>query len=200
MPKVFKELINGVNVEYQKIKGVPHLIFNNIDDFKAYFVAEGISVPKVINWRDGYKDDWVYSDDNRIIQIVFDSEITRRGRNGETLGTTRWVRTVVGSFAAAGNQKMDTDFNNHPSRYSFSRNILTVSRYKKEGQKASVRELEFCAEVIKTKNISLSSMAILYTRYIKVSKNIAFKRCLTLLRKEPILMDVRKDIESAAEK
>jgi len=53
-------------VEYKKIKGNRHYIYDDISEFSSEHPDETL----VENWRDGKENDWVKSDDDRIIQLL----------------------------------------------------------------------------------------------------------------------------------
>ena len=55
-------------VEYQKIKGKRHYIYDHISEF----YNDHPEVTPTKNWRDGNEGDWVWSDDKRIIKIIDD--------------------------------------------------------------------------------------------------------------------------------
>ena len=53
-------------MEKKKIKNISHYVYDSIDEFKE-------SHPNTVvhpDWRKASEGDWVYSDDNRIIQLL----------------------------------------------------------------------------------------------------------------------------------
>ena len=99
-------------MEYEYIKGVPHYVFDTLDEMSEHF--EG-NPPKVFDdWHDAPEGAWVKSDDGRYIQILRRKN-TSSQKNKHS--AKYWVRTVVGTFNHL--QFMDTDFEKHPSRYTF---------------------------------------------------------------------------------
>ena len=53
-------------MEYQKIKGKRHYIYDHISEF----YNDHSDITPVKDWRDGKEGDRVYSDDDRIIQLL----------------------------------------------------------------------------------------------------------------------------------
>ena len=54
-------------MEYKKIKGNRHYIYDHISEF----YNDHPDKTPVKDWRDGKQDDWVYSDDDRIIPVSY---------------------------------------------------------------------------------------------------------------------------------
>lgn len=105
-------------MEYEYIKGVPHHVFDTLDEMSEHFDGDP---PKVYDdWHEAPEGAWVKSDDGRYIQILRRKNTKpRTGPETKTSGyrAKYWVRTVVGTFHNA--QFMDTDFEKHPDRYTF---------------------------------------------------------------------------------
>ena len=53
-------------MEYKKIKGKHHYIYDHISEF----YEEHPNITPIEDWRDGAENDWVWSDDKRIIQLL----------------------------------------------------------------------------------------------------------------------------------
>ena len=72
-------------MDFKKIKGVKHYLYDSIDEFYSH--NEHIVVRR--NWRDGDRNEWVYTDDQYVCQIF---KIFKVGKN-------ECVRTVCGTFS-----------------------------------------------------------------------------------------------------
>ena len=72
-------------MEYKKIKGKKHYLYKSLKEFYEY----NDNVVARRNWRDGIQDEWVYTDDQHICQIL---KIFKVGKNN-------CVRTVCGTFS-----------------------------------------------------------------------------------------------------
>ena len=110
-------------MEYQKIKGKRHYIYDDIDEFQEEYPNK---LP-LKNWRTAQEGDWVWSDDDRIVQLLKVSDIKHPQDRKNYTWAKGWVRTIVGTFLNRENTKMDTDFNKHPNRYTFSTKIKNTS-------------------------------------------------------------------------
>ena len=110
-------------MEYQKIKGKRHYIYDHISEF----YNDHPDKTPIDNWRDGKQDDWVWSDDKRIVQLLKVSTIKHPQDRKNYKWSKGWLRTIVGTFLIRDNTVMDTDFNKHPNRYTFSTKIKHTS-------------------------------------------------------------------------
>ena len=72
-------------MDFKKIKGVKHYLYESTNEFYSH--NENLVVRR--NWRDGKEDEWTYTDDRYICQIL---KIFKVGKN-------ECVRTVFGSFS-----------------------------------------------------------------------------------------------------
>jgi hypothetical protein len=72
-------------MDFKKIKGVKHYLYDSIQEFYAH--NENIVVRQ--NWRDGSEEDWIYTDDQYVCQIL---KVFKVGKN-------ECVRTVCGTFS-----------------------------------------------------------------------------------------------------
>jgi predicted regulator of amino acid metabolism with ACT domain len=106
-------------VEYKKIKGNRHYIYDDISEFSS----EHSDNTPIVNWRDGKENDWVMSDDDRIIQLLKVADLNHPNDRKNYKWAKNYVRTVVGTFVNNKNTFMDTDFDQHPNRYTFSKKI-----------------------------------------------------------------------------
>ena len=103
--------------EKRVIKGIAHYVYEDIDEFREDYPNTVVHP----NWRKANEGDWVYSNDDRIVQLLKVSNNVKHHSDRKNYKFAQgWVRTVVGSFLNRENVKMDTDFDNHPNRYKFS--------------------------------------------------------------------------------
>ena len=72
-------------MDFKEIKGQRHYLYNSKEEFYS-LTKEDIAVRK--NWRDGSENDWVFTDDQYVCQILKDFKI----------GKNNCVRTVCGTF------------------------------------------------------------------------------------------------------
>lgn len=104
-----------------KIAGKYHNVFESDEDFKQYWEAQGRPAPDIVsNWREGQVGDWVRADDGGIVEILVRREYTDNTYFNGKNRRSHYVRTVVGTFPNNKYSSMDTDFEKHPNKYSFS--------------------------------------------------------------------------------
>jgi len=105
-------------MEYRTIKGIKHYVFDTEKEFRN---SLGPDMELWDDWRTAPQGSWVRSDDARIVQILHKKDSFD---HKDTFPTTDraygYIRTVVGTFFAHPKHKMDTDFDKHPCRYTFS--------------------------------------------------------------------------------
>ena len=89
--------------EQRVIKGVAHYVYEDLDEFKK-------THPNTVvhpDWRKANEGDWVYSDDNRIVQLLkVSNEVKHHSDRKNYKFAKGWVRTVVGSFLNRKNVKL----------------------------------------------------------------------------------------------
>ena len=71
-------------MDFKEIKGQKHYLF----DTKEEFYTSNIDAPVRHNWRDGSEDEWVFTDDEYVCQILKSFKV----------GKNNCVRTVCGTF------------------------------------------------------------------------------------------------------
>ena len=137
-------------MEKGRIKGIAYYVFDNIKEFTEHFESQGKQPPHVIkDWREGKQDEWVYSDDKRIVQLLkVAHSVKHHGDRKNYKFAKGWVRTIVGTFLNRENTFMDTDFSSHANRYTFSKTIKNPSSRVKKRTKPTNKEKEFATNVV----------------------------------------------------
>ena len=106
-------------MEYRKIKGIKHFVYDDIDEFKKEH--KGLEAKY---WKDSPEEgNWVIADDGGIVQVLKKNQIKHPSDRKNWKAHNGYLRTVVGTFLINKTSKMDTDFDSHPNRYTFSKNI-----------------------------------------------------------------------------
>jgi len=104
-------------MEYRKIRHKKHYIYNHISEF---YNAHPNKTP-LKDWRIAKEGDWVWSDDGKIVQLLKVVDKIKHPNDRKNYKyASGYVRTVVGTFLKTKGIKMDTDFDKHPNRYTFS--------------------------------------------------------------------------------
>ncbi len=178
-------------MEERKIKGISHYVYEDIDEFREHH-------PNIVvrpDWRDSDEDDWVYSDDGRIVQLLKVSKKVSHPNDRKNYTFAKgWVRTIVGSFLNRPNIKMDTDFSSHPNRYTFSKTIKDVSKRVRERKKITKKEREFATNVV----VGLGAVEAYKNAYREISDQKARKKATILLKQERVMKEIEKSVLDVA--
>ena len=177
--------------EKRTIKGIDHYVYDDIEEFQE-------THPNTIvrpDWRDSDENDWVYSDDDRIVQLLKVSKKVNHPNDRKNYKFAKgWVRTVVGSFLNRPNVKMDTDFDNHPNRYTFSTNIKNTSNRVYKRTKTTNKEKEFAVNVV----TGMGAVDAYKKAYAEMSDQKARKKATVLLKQERVMKEIEKSVLDVA--
>jgi ribosomal protein L31 len=178
-------------LEERKIKGIAHYVYEDIDEFKEHHPNTVVRP----DWRDSDENDWVYSDDGRIVQLLKVSKKVSHPNDRKNYTFAKgWVRTIVGSFLNRPNIKMDTDFSSHPNRYTFSKTIKDVNKRVRERKKVTKKEREFATNVV----VGLGAVEAYKNAYKEVSDQKARKKATILLKQERVMKEIEKSVLDVA--
>ena len=177
-------------MEKGTIKGINHYVFDNIKEFTEYFESQQKQPPHVIkDWREGKQDEWVYSDDKRIVQLLKVSHsVKHHGDRKNYKFAKGWVRTIVGTFLNRENTFMDTDFSSHANRYTFSKTIKNPASRVRKRTKPTNKEKEFATNVV----VGMGAVKAYMTAFNEENKDNAKKKAAVLLKQERIRMEIDK--------
>tara|TARA_R100000234_G_scaffold30129_3_gene17660 strand:- start:3322 stop:4095 length:774 start_codon:yes stop_codon:yes gene_type:complete len=177
--------------EKRTIKGIDHYVYDDIEEFQE-------THPNTIvrpDWRNSDENDWVYSDDDRIVQLLKVSKKVNHPNDRKNYKFAKgWVRTVVGSFLNRPNVKMDTDFDNHPNRYTFSTNIKNTSNRVYKRTKTTNKEKEFAVNVV----TGMGAVDAYKKAYAEMSDQKARKKATVLLKQERVMKEIEKSVLDVA--
>ena len=178
-------------MEERKIKGVSHYVYEDIDEFKDHYPNTVVRP----DWRDSDENDWVYSDDGRIVQLLKVSKKVSHPNDIKNYTFAKgWVRTIVGSFLNRPNVKMDTDFSSHPNRYTFSKTIKDANKRVRERKKVTKKEREFATNVV----VGLGAVEAYKNAYKEASDQKARKKATILLKQERVMKEIEKSVLDVA--
>ena len=116
-------------MDFKVIKGVTHNLYDSEDEFRAYYSNYG----KIKPWRSGKETDWVFTDDNCVVQILKRATLKSHADRIET-----YIRTICG-------QRMIRDKKDLVGE--ISSNIYSFSRQSPKNKKLSSREIIFAKYV-----------------------------------------------------
>ena len=105
-----------------------------------------------------------------------------------------WVRTVVGSFLNRHTVKMDTDFSQHPNRYTFSKTIKDTNKRVKERTKVTNKEKMFATNIV----VGMGAVKAYQKAYSEMSKDKAGKKAAVLLKQERVMKEIEKSVLDVA--
>ena len=178
-------------MEKQTIKGVPHYVYDTYEEFKENCPSEEIHD----DWRTGNEGDWVWSDDGRIVQLLKVSKsVNHPGDRKNYKYANGWVRTIVGSFLNRHTVKMDTDFSQHPNRYTFSKTIKDTNKRVKERTKVTNKEKMFATNIV----VGMGAVKAYQKAYSEMSKDKAGKKAAILLKQERVMKEIEKSVLDVA--
>ena len=125
-------------MDFKTIKGVEHRLYDNYDEFKAF---QGALTPES-NWRVAQEGDWVYTDDNHVVQILKVYSVTVPNSNEKR----KCVRTICGSFVCKQkNAKILGEKGVAENIYTFSGNYDAIKKIR--STKLSSKKLLFAKYV-----------------------------------------------------
>jgi len=187
-------------MDFRFIRDTPHYIFDNEKEFVEHFIHNGLNkedIPVIkTDWKTAELDDWVWSDDERIVQVLKVGHMKNTVRSpNKDFHSTKYIRTIVGSFIVSKKSEMDTDFSGHADRYKFSR----VKRNNKDSiisrTATTVREKCFVTYfTYYNPNPVEAYMTVFETK----NEKFAERRAYFLLMQPRIKMAIRAEIETAA--
>jgi len=179
-------------VEHSTIRGKTHYVFKDEDEYREFFNGE---VGDVKNWKEGKEGDWVKADDGGIVQLVkVSNNINHPGDSKNYKVATGWCRTVVGTFIKTKNAIMDTDFKQHPNRYTFSKKIKDTRKRIKERKNVTKNEKIFSINVA----TGMGAVRSYMEAYNEIDTTKAKKKALILLRQDRVMKEIDKNVNEVA--
>ena len=170
-------------MEFKKIKGKEHRLYDNMAEFMAFNEKLAVSG----DWRRGKEEDWVYTDDLYVCQIlrVFYVTVPSSGKR------QKCIRTVCGSFVVGQkNVKMLGEYGVADNIYTFSGNYDSINKIR--DTKVSSKKLLFAQYVAAGMDLS-QAYSIVYPKakdkqYIKTAAN-------KLLQQKKVQKMVKEEIK-----
>jgi len=172
-----------------EIKGKRHFIYESPDEFLK---ETGL---KYKYWKKSpKKGDWVQSDDGGILQILKYGNLNHHGDTENYKSNKGYVRTVVGSFLINENSYMDTDFSQHPNRYTFSKKIKNSNENFSKRENITINEKLFITDVVSGKDAVTAVQNVYGTEDYKKAKHKAF----ALLKQDRVMNEIEKGVIDVA--
>ena len=144
-------------MKHKSIKGVRHIVFADLEEYYSHFGKQ--AKPPIEDWKQGQELDWVIADDGGIIQLLKVSHKISHPNDRPNYKLSKgWCRTVVGTFLIKDKTYMDTDFDKHPNRYTFSTKIKNTNSRVYKREKATRKEKEFATHIVTGESAAVSYM------------------------------------------
>lgn len=181
-------------MDYRTIKGVKHYVFDGISEFESHFEKEKKRPNVLFDWRKANEGEWVMADDGKILQILRKSRIRHPNDRKNYKYCKNYVRTVVGSFLCLPKVHMDTVFEDHPNRYTFSRTIKNPNKQIYKRKKTTKKEKIFATNVA----VGLGAVKSYMDAFSEDDSYKAQKKAAILLRQERVMKEVEKSVVDVA--
>ena len=171
-------------MEYRKIRHKKHYIYDHISEF---YNAHPNETP-LKDWREGKQGDWVWSDDGKIVQLLKVVDKIKHPNDRKNYKyASGYVRTVVGTFLKTKGVKMDTDFEKHPNRYTFSgKNPKSV----KDREGVTNKEKIFATNVA----IGMGPVKAYMDAFNSDDELQSRRKATLLLKQERVMQEVEKSV------
>jgi len=177
-------------MNHKSIRGVKHYVFDNLTEYVEHF--EGIAEePKY--WKNGNEGDWVEADDGRIVQLLKVGGITHPNDRKNYKYSKGWCRTIVGTFLMNDKTQMDTDFDSHKNRYTFSKTIGKKNNVKTR-KNPTKKEKLFTTSVVAGQGPVKAYMEA----FNEGNEKNAKKKAVVLLKQERIVKEIEKTVMDVA--
>ena len=178
-------------MQKKSIKDKVHIVYDSVSEYLDNNPAGNI----VFDWRKGNEGDWVMADDGGVVQLLkVNKKVSHPGDSKNYKYANGWVRTVVGSFINKENVKMDTDFDSHPNRYTFSKNIKNTNKRIIDRKKVTKKEKEFATNIV----VGMGAIEAYKNAYTELSDNKARKKATVLLKQERVMKEIEKSVLDVA--
>lgn len=178
-------------MESRRIKNIKHFVYDDLEEFKK-------DHPNTVvhpDWRKADENNWVYSDDDRIVQLLKVKKMVSHHSDTKNYKyADGWVRTVVGSFINKKSTKMDTDFSSHPNRYTFSKTIKNTSERVHKRTKITNKEKDFATNVV----VGMGALDAYKNAFKEESNQKARKKATILLKQERVMEEIQKSVLDVA--
>jgi hypothetical protein len=178
-------------MENRRIKNIKHFVYDDLEEFKK-------DHPNTVvhpDWRKADENNWVYSDDDRIVQLLKVKKMVSHHSDTKNYKyADGWVRTVVGSFINKKSTKMDTDFSSHPNRYTFSKTIKNTSERVHKRTKITNKEKDFATNVV----VGMGALDAYKNAFKEESNQKARKKATILLKQERVMEEIQKSVLDVA--
>ena len=181
-------------MDYRKIKGVKHYVFDDVQDFNIFFSDEDNRPDVCTNWLTASQGDWVIANDGGVIQLLKKSNIKHPNDRRNYKYCESYVRTVVGTFLCLHKTYMDTDFSQHKNRYTFSKSIKSPNTNFYKRDKTTKKEKVFATNIA----VGMGAVKSYMDAFVEWDSYKAGKKAAILLRQERVMKEVEQSVVDVA--
>ena len=177
-------------MRYKSIRGRRHYVYESKEEFRDVHPDGSI----VENWRDATEGDWVYADDGGIVQLLRVSKTIKHPNDRKNYKYAKgWCRTIVGTFLNTDKTIMDSDFDSHKNRYTFSKTIGNKknTRVRKSTTK---KEKIFATNVV----VGMGPVKAYMDAFKEESEDQAQKKAVILLKQDRVMKEIEKSVMDVA--
>lgn len=172
-------------MKHKSIKGIRHLVFADLKEYYSHFGSQ--AKPPLEDWKEGKELDWVIADDGGIIQLLKVSHKISHPNDRPNYKLSKgWCRTVVGTFLIKDKTYMDTDFDKHPNRYTFSTKIKNTNSRVYKREKATRKEKEFATHIVTGE----SAVKAYMKSFKEDNEDKATKKAAVLLKQRRVMSEI----------
>ena len=176
-------------MQYRAIRGKKHYVYENIEEYKL----NGKDSIDVKYWKDGKEGDWVKADDGGIVQLLKVGGISHPNDRKNYKHSKGWCRTIVGTFLINDKTDMDTNFDLHKNRYTFSKTIGKKTNIKTR-KNPTKKEKLFTTSIVAGHGPVKAYMDAFNEDNDKSAK----KKAVVLLKQERIVKEIEKGVMDVA--
>ena len=178
-------------MDFRKIKGVKHYVYDDLTEFQKHNPNTNV----VFDWKKGEEGDWVLADDNGIAQLLkVSSKIAHPNDRPNYTHSKGYVRTIVGTFLRNEKTKMDTNFDEHPNRYTFSKTIKNTNNRVKERKNPTNKEKVFATTVA----VGTDAVQAYMDAFEEKDRDKARKKAVVLLKQRRVMEEIEKNVKDVA--
>ena len=180
-------------MKFGTIKGKRHYVYDSMEEFQEHCPDTNV----FFDWRLAKEGDWVMADeDSGIVQLLKVSDSIKHPNDRPNYKHSNgWCRTIVGTFLRNKKTKMDTDFEQHKNRYTFSKTIKNTNSRIKERKKTTNKEKIFATSVATGTNAVMAYMEAFH----EDNQEKARKKAVILLKQRRVMSEIDRTAKEIAD-
>ena len=180
-------------MKFGTIKGKRHYVYDSMEEFQEHCPDTNV----FFDWRLAKEGYWVMADeDSGIVQLLKVSDSIKHPNDRPNYKHSNgWCRTIVGTFLRNKKTKMDTDFEQHKNRYTFSKTIKNTNSRIKERKNTTNKEKIFATSVATGTNAVMAYMEAFH----EDNQEKARKKAVILLKQRRVMSEIDRTAKEIAD-